>query len=107
MRDRADASNMHIASWFTSRECFVLVAQEATSLLSDCNSMASEQSEWRTVWQAEAAAVAKERASANVIRETVHFQAVSKQPSKMPAGKQVAVVLPYELPAVDLTLFQL
>lgn len=76
-------------------------------MLSDCNSMASEQSEWRTVWQAETAAVAKERASADVIRETVHFQAVPKQLSKMPAGKQVVALVPYELPAVDLTLFQL
>jgi hypothetical protein len=83
------------------------VVQEALSLLGDCSEACSNQPEWRAIWQAELKAVTEQRASADVFRETVHFQAVSKQPSKLPAGKQIAFAIPYELPPADLTLFHL
>ena len=37
---------------------------------------------------------------------TLASQAVAKQSSKLPAGKRLVAPIPYELPPVDLTLFQ-
>mmetsp|Transcript_3044 Transcript_3044/g.8882 ORF Transcript_3044/g.8882 Transcript_3044/m.8882 type:complete len:385 (-) Transcript_3044:233-1387(-) len=79
---------------------------EAAESLRDCGAIAAENLQWRAIWQAETDAVAKAHASADQLREHVHFQAVAKHPSALPAGKKLVAPIVYELPSIDLTVFQ-
>lgn len=79
--------------------------QEGTSVLQDCAAIANEHNTWRAVWSAELAALKAARATADQLRESVHFQAVAKAASALPAGKCLVSPIEYAPPAVNLSLF--
>ncbi len=74
-------------------------------MLQDCANIANEAYTWREVWSAEAAALKAARATADQLRESVHFQAVAKAASKLPPGKCLVTAVAYELPPTNLSLF--
>jgi len=63
--------------------------QEAADSLRDVAAIAGDDNRWRPVWQAETDAVARARASADQLRETVHFQVRFKCVAYIPEQARV------------------